>query len=320
MTYGSDFSTFSSRLHITGTLTFQTGMRIGAERSLSVTSPDLPILRDALGHPYIPGSSLKGILRSTIEATLRALQLHPEVKDRNLACLSVGKEPRRPKNAAQPHICLHQDEVTTIKQIPPSEWMRSKQISPALRQRLESLNFSSTDSDEARRDIALIALSCHTCRVFGAPWLAGRVSFRDLPLREADLWPVNIRDGVAINRDAGRAEQGQKYQMEALAPGAEFEFEMLVENASEADLGLLWLGINALERGEVPIGGGRARGLGWAKLALDWQTSRYVTENNLLDAIFPSEETSESDFALPADIPAIWAQAFRQAITREKAI
>jgi CRISPR-associated protein Csm3 len=54
---------------ITGTLECKTGLRIGgSQEELEIGGMDNPIIRDPVDKlPYIPGSSLKGKLRSTLE-------------------------------------------------------------------------------------------------------------------------------------------------------------------------------------------------------------------------------------------------------------
>lgn len=47
------------------------GLRVGAGRAAGDTT-DAPLLRDPQGFPWIPGSSLKGVLRSAAERFLRA--------------------------------------------------------------------------------------------------------------------------------------------------------------------------------------------------------------------------------------------------------
>lgn len=54
------FDVFKNRLEITGTLTTVTALHIGVGRSTEPIGSDLPVLKDALGRPLIPGSSLKG--------------------------------------------------------------------------------------------------------------------------------------------------------------------------------------------------------------------------------------------------------------------
>jgi CRISPR-associated RAMP protein (TIGR02581 family) len=67
------FDTFKNRLEITGTLTTVTALRISAGRSTEPIGCDLPVIKDALGRPLIPGSSFKGALRSRLESFLRGI-------------------------------------------------------------------------------------------------------------------------------------------------------------------------------------------------------------------------------------------------------
>lgn len=295
---------------------FETALRIGASRSTQVDEPDLPVLRDALGRPYIPGSSFKGALRSYTEAVLRTLQARPEVSDKNLACLSVGKPARRPAGEEPPHVCLHQNEVDGLKSAlgsDPPDWSK---LPEALRQRLpgeEDLKAQARrSSSEATLDRALRDLSCWACRVFGAQWLAAKALLRDLPLQHEQDWPREVRNGVAIDRDAGRAFPGQLYDLEVLPAGATFDLEILIENATPQELGLLWLGLGAFERGEIPLGGARSRGLGWCRLEPDWSHSQYIDASNLLDSLFSPERLRGAEQL--GSQPALWVRAFGEAI------
>ena len=62
-----------NRLTIHGNLVATTALRIGAGRSNAISGSDLPVLRDALGKPFIPGASLKGSFRAQVEALVRAI-------------------------------------------------------------------------------------------------------------------------------------------------------------------------------------------------------------------------------------------------------
>ncbi len=312
MTMSPDLSTFTSRLHFRGRLAFESALRIGAQKSLAVDEPDLPVLRDGAGLPYIPGSSFKGALRSHVEAVARALQAGPDVRDRNLACLSVGKPNDRPPNEPRPHICLTQGEVTQLKQVKPQEWHTPDKLPAELVKRLSVPSAIQdeveTHGEGAAIDRVLRDLSCWTCRLFGAPWLASKVLIKDLSLDETTFFRTEVRDGVAIDRDAGRTASSLLYQFEAVPAGAAFELELLVENATDAELGLLWLGLGAFERGEVLIGGAKSRGLGWGKLTPNWAASRYVTTDNLLDALLPpAEPVGWPDLS---DKPQMWLRTF----------
>lgn len=69
----SDLAAITKRYVITGTVTAQTAFRIGSQSSFEITSSDLPVIRDVRGLPMIPGSSFKGVLRSTLESVIRGL-------------------------------------------------------------------------------------------------------------------------------------------------------------------------------------------------------------------------------------------------------
>jgi len=56
------------KLILEGELHCDTGLHIGAGKgSLEIGGSDNPVVKDALGRPYIPGSSLRGKLRSLLE-------------------------------------------------------------------------------------------------------------------------------------------------------------------------------------------------------------------------------------------------------------
>lgn len=62
-----------NRLTVQGNLVATTALRIGVGRSNAISGSDLPVLRDALGKPFIPGASLKGSFRAQVEALVRAI-------------------------------------------------------------------------------------------------------------------------------------------------------------------------------------------------------------------------------------------------------
>jgi len=63
------WDTFENRLRITGELVAVTGVRVGmSAESAMPTATDLPVIKDANGRPFIPGSSLRGAVRAHINA------------------------------------------------------------------------------------------------------------------------------------------------------------------------------------------------------------------------------------------------------------
>lgn len=239
-----DFTQFHNRLRVTGTLRLNTALRVGAGRSTAAAEVDLPVVKDEAERPYIPGSSFKGALRAHTEALLRALeaqrQRDPD-EEPALSCMSVSKPEKRISYAEAG--CL-----TT-------ELVKEKKLK--LR----------NDPDPERLDRELWEESCWACQVFGAPWLASRVLIKDLTVDESTWFKrYQLRDGVAIDRDTETASEGKLYQFEAVPTGTRFKFELVAENLTPEEQGLLFLGLRAFERGQVPLGGARSRGLGWVEL------------------------------------------------------
>jgi CRISPR-associated RAMP protein (TIGR02581 family) len=232
---------FHSRLTLTGRLVLNSALRVGAQKSVDAVDVDLPVIKDVLGRPYIPGSSFKGALRSQVEALMRTIQTQKGRHD--LSCESVSK----PLNEESYPGCLTNAMFKTMKKV--------------LR------------DDPERLDRQLRDRSCWTCRVFGASWLASKVLLKDLPVDE-DAWfgRYEVRDGVGIDRDTGRAAKNIKYQYEVVPAGTAFHFKAVVENASDAELGLFMLGLKQFEEGVVQLGGARSRGLGWCTLQVNWDT------------------------------------------------
>ena len=290
-----DMQAFHSRLALRGTLTLSTGLRVGAGRGSWLEGAELPVIKTADGRPYIPGTSFKGAWRATTEALLRGL---PGAEDKNLACLSVPRD----EKTVPPEVCLTSAAATQLKARPTEEWG-------------EVLSDRLTVVSDLALDDALRALSCWTCRVFGAPWLAGKVLIRDLPLLSslADTVEPQVRDGVAIDRDKGSASPKRKFAYQVVPAGTAFAFEVVIENASEAELGLAWLGLTGFQRGEIPLGGARSRGLGRCQLLIDWDRSQWLTQDNLLESLFP-EDLSQLVGVLGSEGSEVaqgWWQVFR---------
>jgi CRISPR-associated RAMP protein (TIGR02581 family) len=67
------FDVFRNRLEISGVLTTVTALRISQGRSTEPIGSDLPVVKDFVGRPLIPGASFKGALRSRLESFLRGI-------------------------------------------------------------------------------------------------------------------------------------------------------------------------------------------------------------------------------------------------------
>jgi CRISPR/Cas system CSM-associated protein Csm3 (group 7 of RAMP superfamily) len=93
---------------------------------------------------------------------------------------------------------------------------------------------------------------------------------RDLTV-QPDAWfgQYQERDGVAIDRDTETAADGKLYDYQVVPAATPFDFKAVVENAQDWELGLLMIGLHQFETEQIPLGGGRSRGLGVVKLEID---------------------------------------------------
>src|SRR5207302_3828913 len=95
-----------------GDLECQTGLHIGAGKgSLEIGGADNPVVKDAFGLPYVPGSSLRGKLRSLLEQASgmavpgelvylsrrkgQEVRIHQSDRPDDEICLLFGRNPGR---------------------------------------------------------------------------------------------------------------------------------------------------------------------------------------------------------------------------------
>ncbi len=108
---------------------------------------------------------------------------------------------------------------------------------------------------------------CNTCQLFGSPFAAAHVNVQDLYI-PIEQWSgvIQVRDGVAIDRDSEKAKDRLKYDFEVVPPGTPFDLTITLENATLQDLQLISVGLSEFVHGEGVLGGLRSRGLGACRL------------------------------------------------------
>lgn len=260
----NDFSKFKNRYFITADLIMERPLHIGKGGSLEPVGTDLPVVKDALGIPYIPGSSLKGVLRAFAERLLRTFD---EVKYKH-----DGKR-----------ICACNPLDDKEKCIPPK-----KNMNPS-RKSLEELEDEAKNGgnkvDDKKFTNLIFNNSCTACSIFGSGSIASRIYFKDAYLTNKDdlLHLSEIRDGVAIDRDTGTAKSGAKFDYEIVPSEAKFGLEVIVENLEDWEIGFFLSLFMMWERGEIALGGKSTSGLGWNKL--ENVETKIVNESNLLDYV-----------------------------------
>jgi CRISPR-associated RAMP protein (TIGR02581 family) len=235
------FETFQNRLEIIGTLTTITALRIGAGRSSEPIGSDLPVIKDALGRPLIPGSSFKGALRSRLESFLRGIW----GGDRKLVANPANEQ----------EWSITSSRLNEIKE----------ELDDELKK--DSKKYQPKDKELTRRILNETDL---ISRLFGSPWVASKFQVRDLTVSPENWFgQYQERDGVAIDRDTETAADGKLYDFQVVPAGTPFQFHAVVENSEEWELGLLMIGLHQFETQQIPLGGGRSRGLGVVELDIE---------------------------------------------------
>jgi len=253
----SYFEIFKNRYFINAEIVLQTPLHVGKGVSLKPIGTDLPVIKDAFDRPYIPGSSLKGVIRFQTERILRSME---KFKDKfgvkMMACDPLVDQ------------CVNDEKRKELREKHTKNGNLSEEA------------FLSELWDE----------TCLACRIFGSQWFASRIYFKDAYLlNEESFYKTEIKDGVAIDRDTGTAKSKMKYDYEVVPAGVEFKLEVILENMQDWEVGLICLVLKLWEEGQIAIGGKTSVGLGWG--TLDKIRIEKIDSNKLVDFIFnPSKK------------------------------
>ena len=268
-----DFSRLQSRYVIEGRLVARTGFRVGAGRAHGEIVTDLPVLLDGKGALFLPGSSLKGVVRSAAERLLRSLANEGHAEEHEFACdpLDHGGCLRGGADAGS------EERVASSRDI----WQ------------------------------TLQRKACLACATFGGLGLASHARFFDASAAQPAR--AMVRDGVALDRDLGRASDGKKFDYEVGPAGTSFGLRVELENARPWQAGLVVWALDEVDRGSLRVGGFGSRGLG--SFALEGRTIRKLALGDVLRGQGGSEEQPDalltSLWGVPEDVAGWFAAAGR---------
>lgn len=203
-----NYTTFNRKVRISGTLTFDTAFHIGSGKEGDLAT-DMGVIKDEQGWPVLPGSSLKGKFRATVERLAGYLNLSACLLDTHLSGVTcVGdQEYFKANNEEFKKLKTEKDKLT---------WLETH--------------------------------SCDVCKLFGSPMMASRIFFSDGKL-QAWPGSYQVRDGVVIDRDSGTARHGLKYDFEVAARSTSFSIMIELENPNQNDLALVAAGVAEWEAG-----------------------------------------------------------------------
>ena len=255
-------------------LVFDTGWRIGSGKE-GETMSDLGVVLDAQGAPLLPGSSIKGKLRSTVESLAHALNLS--------ACML--------NSAVSGVICSSDVNGFTRKGESEDSSLHEQYRAALQRGPKEQLAWIENHT-------------CAVCKLFGSPLRTARLRCVDGKLASQEKPVVQVRDGVVLDRDSHQAVDGLKYDYEVVGAGTSFAVRFELENPSDEDLVLLGAGLFEWAAGSS-LGGFTSRGLGrftlhdiqvrWADLSDAQHRLAFLTKRSAVEK-YPGSGTLESVF------------------------
>ncbi len=234
------------RYTFTCTLKMETPLRIST--GVASEETDAPVAR-LDGQPYIPGSSLRGAIRSELERVLAA----------------VG-----PDNGIDSCTLFDDDSC-------------DKKYRDMIRE-IEADRKSTDEKKKKKIDDFLATTLCPICRLFGATMFGSRLAVYDAKARKHDGILTQVRDSVAIHRDNGAAVDGAKFDYEVVekAP-SDFEFKMVGENLDDTDKRIVNIVLALLKNG-IHVGGKRSGGLGRVRLT-DYKVHGFEDPKQLWKAL-----------------------------------
>jgi CRISPR-associated protein Csm3 len=230
------------KLVLEGELICETGLHIGAGKgSLEIGGADNPVAKDSFGRPYVPGSSLRGRMRSLLEHA-QGLTSPAE-----LVYLSrrKGQEVR-----------IHQSDR------PDDEICVIFGRNPGRMERVSGEPLESSSASPAR------------VTVYDAPLVLESITPQMRENLDDEL--TEVKSENAIDRITSQANPRT---LERVPAGARFRIRMVMDILCEEDKPLIGLILEAMRLMEDDsLGGGGSRGSGrvrFANLKLTWRNRAY---------------------------------------------
>lgn len=211
------------------------------DTGLSPAAADLSCVRTHHGvygkTVYVPGSSLKGVLRQAAEASVRGRKYHGgtvngacDPLDDHGSCWGAVKDKRG--------------------------IMTGPEIFGSLCLACRTFGSLAAKGRTSVRDLF--------------PWDdSSAESLASTEENRANANRVEVRHGVAINRITGSAQRGALFDQEVVPTGVEFWGEIALENFQIWQLGLLVQALEELDAGFARIGSSTTRGLGEVRTTIE---------------------------------------------------
>src|SRR5580700_7506027 len=232
------------KLILEGEMRCETGLHVGAGKgSLEIGGSDNPVVKDAFGRPYVPGSSLRGKIRSLLEQT---------------SGMAVPSELVYLSRRKGQEVRIHQSDR------PDDEICLLFGRNPGRMERVQGEALESSSASPAR------------LAVYDAPLDPESITAQ---MREnLDDEITEVKSENAIDRITSQANPRT---LERVPAGARFHVRMVLDVLCEEDKALaarLIEGLRLLE--DAALGGGGSRGSGrvrFANLKLVWRNRAFYS-------------------------------------------
>src|SRR5580698_230760 len=235
---------FLGKLILEGELHCETGLHVGAGKgSMEIGGSDNPVVKDAFGRPYVPGSSLRGKIRSLLEQT---------------SGLAVPSELVYLSRRKGQEVRIHQSDR------PDDEICLLFGRNPGRMERVQGETLETSQATPAR------------LAVYDAPLEAESITAQMRENLDDEL--TEVKSENAIDRITGQANPRT---LERVPAGARFRIRMVMDVLCEEDKALVarvFEGLRLLE--DDALGGGGSRGSGrvrFANLKLAWRNRAFYS-------------------------------------------
>ncbi len=230
------------KLILEGELTCETGLHVGAGKgSLEIGGSDNPVVKDAFGRPYVPGSTLRGRIRALLEQA---------------SGLAVPSELVYLSRRKGQEVRIHQSDR------PDDEICLLFGRNPGRMERVQGETLDSSQATPARLTVC------------DAPLVAESITPQMRENLDDEL--TEVKSENAIDRITSQANPRT---MERVPAGARFQVRLVMDVLCEEDaplFGRVLEGLRLLE--DDALGGGGSRGSGrvsFSNLRLTWRGRSY---------------------------------------------
>ncbi len=290
-TAGIDFDKHYCLVEIDGVVVNTTPIRVGVGKD-ETGAADLPVIRDVDGEPYIPGSSIKGVLRSLAEKitfNYWGIRCDPFTDANRGRCSFTAAILKAIKEAAMLYhpktmsAKFEEEARSRVGRLLGSEWRVEEALIDLVRK------FSKGDGNTEGLVSELVNgmnLPCPVCRLFGNTELSSHIQVLDLRRRDSEgRVIVQARTRVAIDRFRGAARPGALFDYEFIPQNYEWRLKIRLVNvnlrADRPQDRLMKALLKYFSEIGITVGSMKSVGLGVLKLDASKTKVREYTIKNL---------------------------------------